>query len=165
MNVQAAKLDKEYILSKSIPALPKCGIYFLIKGKEIVYVGQSIHIPRRLKEHRKGKDFNRIFFIKCRPGDLDDLEKYYIREFVPRLNKQLNKLPKSKTEYVRMERETADERKARRAAEKVTKREAFWKEVVKSERWAMDKSPSYADLVKRIRPSLYYEAYPELKPE
>jgi hypothetical protein len=92
MNADA--LDKEYIISNSVPALPLCGIYFLIKDNEIVYVGQSIHIPRRLKTHKRDqKSFDKVFFVECKRKELDCLERKYIRKFVPKLNKRLVSVP------------------------------------------------------------------------
>lgn len=83
------ELDKEYVVSKSIPIFPKCGIYFLIKDSEIVYVGQSIHIHGRVKTHQKDKEFDRVFFVGCTRDELNQLEAKYIRQFEPRLNRTL----------------------------------------------------------------------------
>jgi hypothetical protein len=164
MNVQAAKLDKDYILSNSIPALPLCGIYFLIKDDEIVYIGQSIHIPHRLKNHKRDKKpFDKVFFIECKRRELDRLERMLIRQYTPRLNRKLYLLPlPPKPKQPKPPKETAEERAARRAAEKAAHREEIWAATLRSERLAMERNPRFADLAKRMKPLLYYEAFPEL---
>lgn len=64
------------------------GIYFLLKDKEIVYVGQSIDIDRRIKDHSyNGKDFDSFEYIECDKSDLTRLETLYIVKFQPMLNK------------------------------------------------------------------------------
>jgi hypothetical protein len=87
---QALELDKDYILSNSLPVYPQCGIYFLIQDDEIVYIGQSIHIPNRLHSHqKKNRQFERVFFVECKEEDLDEIERQYIRKFSPKLNHHL----------------------------------------------------------------------------
>lgn len=87
-------LDGEYIVSNSLPMFPKCGVYFLVRDNEIVYVGRSVSVIDRLHTHRKdGKNFNRVFFIECTKEELGELEMHYIRKFKPKLN-YLPKPPK-----------------------------------------------------------------------
>lgn len=69
------------------------GVYFLLNMDEIVYVGKSVDVARRLEEHWKmeenpktAKDWNRYFVIRCEPEDLSRLEAYYILRFRPRYN-------------------------------------------------------------------------------
>lgn len=76
-------LDREHIVSNSIPAFPKCGVYFLIKNDEIVYVGRTADLVRRLETHKRWKDFDRVFYIECPREELNELEKRYIRKFAP----------------------------------------------------------------------------------
>lgn len=65
----------------------KRGIYFLILGAEIVYVGQSIDINARLFEHRRGHmSFSRWAWIECAAGSLDPIERAYIDAFLPKHN-------------------------------------------------------------------------------
>ena len=51
-------------------------IYFLLRGKEVVYVGKTCDIKRRLRSHQKGKNkkyFNDVkYFVFS--GDRDSLE-------------------------------------------------------------------------------------------
>ena len=88
-----ALLDKDHILKNSLPIFPKCGIYFLIKDSEIVYVGKSTHMPNRVKTHQLAKDFDRVFFISCSKWDLTSLEREYIQKFDPVLNQLLRPKP------------------------------------------------------------------------
>jgi hypothetical protein len=67
---------------------PRIGIYFLLRGGEVVYVGQSsTSIDSRLRCHHKDKDFDEAWWIPCQLDDLDALEARYIRRFNPILNK------------------------------------------------------------------------------
>lgn len=77
---------KEEILASafSIPSEP--GIYFLISGGEIVYVGQSRIPIRRIGDHARDKVFDSISFEPCRFEDLDERERHYIKAFEPRYN-------------------------------------------------------------------------------
>ncbi len=88
-----ALLDKDYILGNSLPLFPRCGIYFLIKDSEIVYIGKSTHLPSRVKTHQLAKDFDRVFFIACSKWDLTGLEREYIQKFDPVLNQLLRPKP------------------------------------------------------------------------
>ena len=65
-----------------------CGIYFLIEDNEIVYIGKSIDVKKRLKQHAdySEKLFNRIFFVQCDKNELNKLEAYYILKFRPKYN-------------------------------------------------------------------------------
>jgi hypothetical protein len=71
-----------------------CGVYFLIDCQEIVYVGKSINVKNRLRQHSESgqygmeyeKNFNRFFFINCQLEELDELEAYYILKFRPKYN-------------------------------------------------------------------------------
>lgn len=83
------------ILSLSKPHTPSCGIYFLIKNSEIVYVGQSVNVKARVDHHRRsGKDFDRVSFIGCSEDQLDLKEAVYIRLFDPELNGTNGNAPK-----------------------------------------------------------------------
>lgn len=63
------------------------GIYFLKKEDEIVYVGQSINIHRRVEQH-KDKDFDDYSFIECEKSLLDCTEEFYILKCNPKYNKR-----------------------------------------------------------------------------
>lgn len=63
------------------------GIYFLIRNKEVVYVGKSdSNMMKRIVEHWKDKKFDSFYTIDIPSGNLDVLEADYIWEFKPRYN-------------------------------------------------------------------------------
>lgn len=64
------------------------GIYFLIDGNEVVYVGQSMNLPMRIHQHRlkDEKKFDRFTVYPCDKALLDRLEGHYIARFSPRYN-------------------------------------------------------------------------------
>lgn len=75
---------------KTVPIVKKRGIYFLYDDKELVYIGQSIHINTRIYgDHVKGeKRFNSYkYFEVDNDIDLDRIEEYYILEHNPKYNK------------------------------------------------------------------------------
>lgn len=69
-------------------AVGLCGIYFLLNRGEIVYVGQTTNILRRLIRHNqeRTKVYDAVSFLACRPDELDDLELVYVEALVPRHN-------------------------------------------------------------------------------
>jgi hypothetical protein len=77
------------VLARSHPrdrAVP--GIYFLIRGTEIVYVGQSKNLPVRIQQHRRknGMEFDRFTVYPCAASLLDKMEQHYIAMFRPPYN-------------------------------------------------------------------------------
>lgn len=62
------------------------GVYFLIKNRRVIYVGQSVNIFSRLREHRKDKDFDSFKFLQCKRHELDVIESKYIYALKPKLN-------------------------------------------------------------------------------
>ena len=67
-------------------------VYFLLKNKEVVYVGQTTNGLNRIKQHFKEqkKDFDDYKIIKCSKKDLNELESFYIIKYKPKYNKSLN---------------------------------------------------------------------------
>lgn len=61
------------------------GVYFLLEGDEVVYVGQSTNVYTRIGQHRD-KRFDRYAFVPCAVDALDKLESLYIHFLRPRLN-------------------------------------------------------------------------------
>lgn len=72
------------IVASSAPWSNVCGIYFLIRGKEVVYVGQSIEVHSRICKHKK--EFDSYAYIECDRKMLDRLESLYIHVLRPALN-------------------------------------------------------------------------------
>lgn len=64
------------------------GVYFLFQDVQLVYVGKSTEISKRLKAHYKeGKSWNKTRFIPNIPlFFLEHIEMLYIHEFDPPLN-------------------------------------------------------------------------------
>ena len=62
-----------------------CGVYFLIERNEVVYVGQSVNVFSRMREHCKSKRFDSYSYISCPREDLNVLESLYIHVFRPPL--------------------------------------------------------------------------------
>ena len=77
---------RDEILADAKTYRPQCGVYFLIKNEEIVYVGQSINVHSRITQHLASKDFDSVSFIACEKEHLDLLESMYILAFSPKLN-------------------------------------------------------------------------------
>jgi hypothetical protein len=63
-----------------------CGVYFLRRGQEIVYVGQSVAVHSRVSQHRKDKHFDNVLFLPCEREELNNLEGFFIRLLRPQLN-------------------------------------------------------------------------------
>ena len=76
------------IIESSIPVENHAGVYFLIKNKEVVYVGQTIDIFSRISKHRRlGKEFDSFSFINCDDqAQRDKLETTYILALAPWMN-------------------------------------------------------------------------------
>lgn len=77
------------ILWNAVEAPPTvCGVYFLIQGRSIMYVGQSKNIAARIGSHASSiyKHFDRYSIIKCEEADLDLVESMYIQLLSPPWN-------------------------------------------------------------------------------
>lgn len=86
------EVSKEYLLNnlkvrEDFESL--CGIYFLLKNKEVVYVGQTTNFHQRIGAH-KDKDYDSYCFIKVEKEDLDKKEVGNIMFYQPKYNKALN---------------------------------------------------------------------------
>lgn len=79
-------LDEDDILLLAGIRKKRCGIYFLIKGEEIVYVGQSTNIFYRVGQHEGVKDFDTFTYLECDKEHLDLLEARYITKIKPKYN-------------------------------------------------------------------------------
>lgn len=75
------------IFEAAVPTTHASGVYFLIRGGEVVYVGQSIDVLNRIARHRReGRQFDAYAYMECLREDLDRLERVYIRALVPEGN-------------------------------------------------------------------------------
>jgi hypothetical protein len=70
------------------------GIYFLIENQEIVYIGQSVDIKRRIEQHRASGRFriDKVLFKEKASefANLDEEEVFWIATVWPLNNKQIN---------------------------------------------------------------------------
>jgi hypothetical protein len=92
--------DMEEVLEAAVPYRQGSGVYFLIKDKEVIYVGQSLDVFHRMARHKRdSREFDSFAYIECEPERLDELEAAYITAFVPFLNFSLGKVPKTVTRF------------------------------------------------------------------
>lgn len=89
-------VPKEALIEKSKNYGDACGVYFLIKDNEIVYIGQSINIASRVTQHRD-KAFDSVSYVACHRNELDILESLYILAYQPELNGSIGVGPHGKT--------------------------------------------------------------------
>lgn len=68
--------------------LSVCGIYFLMCEGVVVYVGQAKCIRVRVATHiaEATKVFDSAAFIRCKPENLNELERGYIEKLLPKYN-------------------------------------------------------------------------------
>jgi len=78
-------LREDEIVSASNFWQKATGVYFLIDGNRVVYVGQSTNVYSRIVEHHD-KVFERFAFIPCDREMLDKLESLYIHILRPPFN-------------------------------------------------------------------------------
>jgi len=93
------------IVSKAFTETNTTGIYFLIKNKKIVYVGQSVSVYKRILEH-VDKDYDSYYWIKCPKNKLNSVEALYIHLFKPILNKFIPSLNLLNFEFLNEETQT-----------------------------------------------------------
>ena len=82
---QKSLLTSKQIVEQSTSWEKLSGVYFLIDGDEVVYVGQSLNIFSRINNH-KDKKFDRYAYVNCDPNVMDRLESLYIHFLKPKLN-------------------------------------------------------------------------------
>lgn len=66
--------------------MPPC-VYFLVRDREVVYVGQTISLASRLESHRKDKQFDEVFYLPTPREELLQVESGFIKALDPELNK------------------------------------------------------------------------------
>jgi hypothetical protein len=86
----AVRYPREEIVRSAIPADIMSGVYFLIRDREVVYVGQSVDVFSRIARHRReGRPFDSFNVMPCEPERMDALESLYIDALVPLFNTSL----------------------------------------------------------------------------
>jgi len=81
-------LRPDEIISAAKPIDDCAGVYFLIKSGEIIYIGQSTCVLRRVQDHRH-QEFDSVSFIPCDLNMLDKIESLYIHLLRPKNNGKL----------------------------------------------------------------------------
>jgi hypothetical protein len=64
-------------------------VYFLIRGREVVYVGQTQELTLRVERHRRDKHFDRVLYLRVPAQDLSRVEQAFLRALRPSLNQVL----------------------------------------------------------------------------
>jgi hypothetical protein len=120
MNINPNTLPSVAFIEKE--TLPDCcGIYFVMNGDEILYIGKSVRICNRWKAHHKlemiksleNSDNFRIAWLELKDRTLlDETEIALITHFKPKLNgavfRSINKAQPDKSETVRIKSSFAD---------------------------------------------------------
>jgi hypothetical protein len=75
---------------RPVPVQYPSGVYFLIAGPDVVYVGQAVNVYARIAQHMRdpGKMFDRALYMVVPESDLDGVEMSFIRALRPRLNRK-----------------------------------------------------------------------------
>ncbi len=84
-------LTEAEIVMASRPHSPLCGVYFLVRRGQVVYVGSSVDVNARLTQHRMNKrEFDAVHVIECAGPALRVTEAKYILALRPTLNHGLD---------------------------------------------------------------------------
>ena len=78
-------LRHEQIVELGMPWQKSSGVYFLIDGDRVVYVGQSVNIYSRIPQHYN-KKFDKYAYVPCTIQQLNVLESLYIHLLQPKFN-------------------------------------------------------------------------------
>lgn len=68
------------------------GVYLLLDGSEVIYIGQTLDVVERLARHRRNwrtKNYDAALFISVSESDLDAYEGALIRALRPTHNKKV----------------------------------------------------------------------------
>jgi hypothetical protein len=88
--IDSRDIEYEAIVENKIEYSPIVitGVYFLLNGTEIVYVGQAYDVMSRIGLHRdeKKKEFNGYYIIECQKEHLNLVEAHFILKFKPLYN-------------------------------------------------------------------------------
>jgi hypothetical protein len=69
-----------------MPLWSPSGVYFLVENNEVVYVGASSSVVKRIPNHMSNKRFSQAFFIPLPEEQILDIERSFIRVLKPRYN-------------------------------------------------------------------------------
>lgn len=83
-----AQLTMQHIIEVRREAYRVSGVYFLFKGDDLLYIGQSKNLMRRLGDHASQINFDSYAIFPCPSEDLDHTERSLILKFLPPLNSE-----------------------------------------------------------------------------
>lgn len=83
-----SQADVVSLATASLPLRAMRGIYFLVANGEIVYVGQSVNVVVRVGQHVARFSFDSVAIAEIPAGSMAEIERSYIRAFLPRHNLQ-----------------------------------------------------------------------------
>jgi hypothetical protein len=94
----AVPMPETLLSLREICALPtpvETGVYFLLLGQMVQYIGQSNRVFDRIRAHRRTQQipFDRWFILPVPLADLDTVEAMYIRAFNPAFNRGQRRRP------------------------------------------------------------------------
>jgi hypothetical protein len=79
-------LSESAIVEAAQPHSPASGVYFLIAGGKVQYIGQARDVDRRLADHwRDGRRWDAVTVVECDIKHLDVVESVYIHKLQPTL--------------------------------------------------------------------------------
>ena len=89
--------------AKKLKNLRIAGVYFLLDGEVVVYIGQSTDIHTRIKSHElEGeKKYDSVYFIECPKRNLKTLEMNMIIRYDPKYNIQGSGKAKKIKQYLK----------------------------------------------------------------
>lgn len=88
----ADAVTHEQVIELAVPCYPPVPvIYFLVREKKVVYVGQTTNLLYRIGSHVRGpKEFDSYYFVPLSDGDdIDEVEADFIAKFEPEYNGQM----------------------------------------------------------------------------
>lgn len=62
-------------------------VYFLVRGNEVLYVGQTVNLGRRILAHRNVIPFERVFYLDVADVEMGAVERAWIRRLNPPYNR------------------------------------------------------------------------------
>lgn len=82
-------LDADRLIAMAVGHSASAGVYFLICGASIIYVGQSLRPRSRVQQHARDGviEFDRYLIIPCQRDALREIERRYIEKLSPSCNR------------------------------------------------------------------------------
>lgn len=82
-----SNMSEAEIVALAQPFEGVSGVYFLITGDRVVYVGQSSNVYRRVMDHRLAMKFERWHYVPCAEHQREEIEAGYIKALNPMFNR------------------------------------------------------------------------------